>query len=81
MSRNMAFSLPHLWGGRDCLLPVDVQVIRQLREAMGGDEILAFVNSEYAARAAEVYSTLGVADLTFNNVWLVFEQMIPLMSA
>ena len=36
MSQNEAFSLPENWGGRDCLLKVDVAVIRELKEAMGG---------------------------------------------
>jgi len=47
MSRNEAFSLPESWGGRNCLLKVDIAVIRELKEAMGGDDILAFVSLSF----------------------------------
>lgn len=79
MSRNVAFSLPQSWGGRDCLLPVDCEVIRQIKEEMGGDDILAFVDHEYAARAEVAYSSLGIADLNFNNVWSVFSAMLEIL--
>jgi len=42
MSQNEAFSLPENWGGHNYLLKVDVAVIHELKEAMGGDEILEF---------------------------------------
>src|ERR1700679_757102 len=32
MSRNEAFSLPHLWGGRQCLLDVNMDIIRELKD-------------------------------------------------
>ena len=47
-SRNEAFSLYHQWGGHDCLLPVDVNVVREMKNLMGGDELLSFVPSAFA---------------------------------
>lgn len=79
MSRNVAFSLPHTWGGRDCLLPVDHNVIKEIKEAMGGDDILAFVDCDYAAQAKAAYDTLGITDLNFNNVWSVFSAMLDIL--
>jgi hypothetical protein len=55
MSRDYAFSVPESWGGRDCLLPVDVSVVRELKEALGGDALLKFVSPEFSARAQAVY--------------------------
>ena len=79
MSRNEAFSLPENWGGRDCLLKVDVAVIRELKEAMGGDEMLEFVSAEFSQRAQAAYDTLGVVDLDLENVWHVFCDLYPLI--
>lgn len=53
MSRNEAFSIPENWGGRNCLLPVDIDVIREIKAAMGGDALLDFVAPEFAAQCEE----------------------------
>ena len=79
MSRNEAFSLPENWGGRNCLLEVDVEIIRELKKAMGGDEILEFVSAEFLQRAQAAYDTLGVVDLNLENVWYVFRDLYPLV--
>lgn len=79
MSRNQAFVLPEKWGGRNCLIPVDVEVIREIKAAMGGDALLAFVSDEFDARAQEVYDSLLIVELTFQNVWAVFSAMLPLV--
>ncbi|KAG6862583.1 hypothetical protein C0991_011478, partial [Blastosporella zonata] len=67
MSRNVAYSLPHLWGGKDYLLPVDVGLVQQLKEAMGGEAILNFVSEEFAAVCEKAYDSLGVEDLHLEN--------------
>lgn len=77
MSRNEAFSLPESWGGRNCLLPVDINVIREMKEALGGDAILEFVPADFAQRAQDAYDTLNIADLTLENVWYVFRDLLP----
>lgn len=79
MSQNVAFSLPNTWGGRNCLLPVDHIVIKQIKEEMGGDDILAFVDREFSARAVTAYDSLGIADLNFNNVWDIFTAMLEIL--
>jgi hypothetical protein len=79
MSRNEAFSLPESWGGRNCLLEVDMAVIAELKEAMRGDGILDFVSAEFSQRAQAAYDTLGVNDLNIENVWYVFGKLHYLM--
>ena len=75
MSRNTAFALPERWGGRNCLLPVDINVIREIKAAMGGDSLISFSTPEYAARAQEIYDSLGIVELGFDNIWDVFADM------
>ncbi|KAF8812040.1 hypothetical protein BYT27DRAFT_7221251 [Phlegmacium glaucopus] len=77
-SRNDAFSLYEKWGGQNCLLPVDVDVIRKMKEFMGGDELLSFVPLAFAERAELTYIALNI-DVTMSNVWLVFNQMLPIL--
>ena len=79
MSCNEAFSFPENWGGRNCLLEVDVAIIRELKNAMGGDEILEFVSAEFSQHAQAAYDTLGVVDLNSENVWYVFRDLYPLV--
>lgn len=79
MSRNEAFALPEKWGGRNCLLPVDVNVIREIKVAMGGDAILEFTSREFRGKAQQVYDSLQITELTFSNVWDVFTTMLPLL--
>jgi hypothetical protein len=79
MSRNEAFSLPEKWGGRNCLLPVDVSVIREIKSAMGGDALLEFVSPEFSECAQIAYDSLNISELTFQNVWTIFTAMYPLV--
>lgn len=79
MSQNVAFSLLNTWGGRNCLLPIDRDVIKQIKEEMGGDNILAFVDHDFSAQAATAYDSLGIADLNFNNVWDIFTAMLEIL--
>ncbi|KAF8801851.1 hypothetical protein BYT27DRAFT_7215749 [Phlegmacium glaucopus] len=71
MSQNEAFSLPENWGGCNCLLKVDMVIIAELKEAMGGDEILDFVSKEFSEKAQVAYDSLGVTDLNSENVWYI----------
>ncbi|KAJ7210229.1 hypothetical protein C8J57DRAFT_1454178 [Mycena rebaudengoi] len=77
--RNTAFSLYERWGGKNCLLPVNVEVIRQMKKDMGGDDLIAFSTPEFAARAQEVYDSLLITTLTQQNIWSVFTAMLPLV--
>lgn len=79
MSRNEAFSLPESWGGRNCLLPVDINVIRELKAEMGGDSLLEFTSVEFSVCAQTAYDSLHIVNLSFENVWFVFRDLYPLI--
>src|ERR1700678_411571 len=80
MSRNDAFSLPEDWGGRDCLLRLeDLSVVSELKEELGGDALISFSTREFSAHAQVVYDSLELVQLTFENVWVVFLTMLPLV--
>ena len=82
MSRNEAFSLPHLWGGCDCLLPLSpeqLKTVEELKEAMGGNKLLAFVLEEFLERAKQAYNGLNIRNLISKNAWDVFCHMYPLV--
>ncbi|KAF8164040.1 hypothetical protein K438DRAFT_1775735 [Mycena galopus ATCC 62051] len=78
MSRNEAFAL-HDWGGVNCLQTVDVGVIRQMKEDIGGEELIQFTSPEFSAHAQEAFESLGSPVLTQTNIWLVFERMLSLV--
>ena len=77
-SCNDAFTLYQKWGGQNCLLPVNVNVVRSMKEFMGGDELLSFVPLAFADRAEVAYIALNI-NLTMSNVWLVFNQLLPIL--
>ena len=80
MSRNQAYTLHDSWGGRNCLLPVDnMELIRELKEALGGAELLEFCDPELSARAQDAFDSLGTINLRFDNVWVVFQGILPLV--
>ncbi|KAM6501724.1 hypothetical protein JOM56_001701 [Amanita muscaria] len=82
MSHNQAFSLPEMWGGRDCLLGLtdeNLSMIQELKAWLGGDKLVSFSKPEFSARAQEAYNSLAIVDLTFENVWGVFTAMLPLV--
>ena len=67
-------------GGRDCLLKLeDLSVVSELKEEPGGDALIAFSMPEFVARAQVVYDSLGIIQITFENVWAVFTSMLPLV--
>ena len=82
ISRNEAFSLPAAWGGQNCLLPLrpdQLDIVRQIKEAMGGEELLAFNRRSYREKAQKIYDSLHIRQLTFANAWDVFNRMRLLM--
>lgn len=79
-SRNEAYSLYESWGGRDCLLPVtDMKLIRELKEALGGAKLLEFSDPDLSMRAQDAFDSLCPLILGFENVWLVFQHILPLV--
>lgn len=77
---SVAYSLYEQHGGEDCLETVDRVVIRRLMDELGGEDLIRFVTAAYAEKAQSVFDTLGVKDLTLQNVWHVFKAMLPLVS-
>jgi hypothetical protein len=49
-------------------LSVDINVICELKAAMGGDSILDFVAPEFAERVQVAYDSLNILSLSAENV-------------
>ncbi|KAF9503447.1 hypothetical protein BS47DRAFT_1369535 [Hydnum rufescens UP504] len=79
VSSDEVYALPEKFGMQNCLQEVDVTVIREIKQAMGGDAILYFVLPEYAAKAMEVYNGIGAPLLTMKTAWNIFQMLLPLM--
>ncbi|KAF5386057.1 hypothetical protein D9615_002423 [Tricholomella constricta] len=79
ISPNIAISLCHKYGATNYLQPVDVAVVQQLMQDIGGAELIQFVHADYAARAQAAYDSLHISSLTFDNVWNIFQSLLPLM--
>lgn len=79
VSPNVAFSLHHKYGAENYLQPVDVAVVQSLMEKIGGEALIQFVSIEYAVQAQSVYDNLHIGSLTFDNVWYIFQSMLPQM--
>jgi len=78
---SVAYSLHEAYGGENCLELVDREVIHGLMEELGGENLIRFVPAVYDAKAAEVFESLNIADLTLQNVWNVFQSMLPLVAS
>ena len=82
MSCNEAFSLPHKWGGWQCLLDVNMNIIQELKDIISeGEDIFQFplVTAQFEQEADKIYESLHVEDLSLCNVWSVFSVMLPLL--
>ncbi|KAF8884385.1 hypothetical protein BD779DRAFT_1741354 [Infundibulicybe gibba] len=77
MSRNEAFSLPESWGGRNCLLPVNLDIVQRLKQELGGDDLLEFVPNDFSEQASRAYDTLGVQELNLENICLSNKMFCP----
>ena len=78
MSRNEAFSLLHLWGGRQCLLDVNMDVIRELKDIISeGEDMFRFplVTPQFEHDADDVYESLHIQDLVTSMLPLLFPAM------
>jgi hypothetical protein len=80
VSPDVAYSLYEEYGAQNCLQPVDPDVVQNLMDAIGGEDLIRFVSVEYAARAQEVFDSLEVPKITFHNVWEIFQKMLPYVS-
>ena len=56
-----------------------LKIVEEIKQAMGGDSLFDFVSKDYSEAAEEAYAALGVQELTFENVWHVFESLLSLL--
>lgn len=75
---NVSMALPEEYRGENCLQPVDRGVVAHLMKELGGEDLVQFVDVEYATRAQAVFDSLNTA-VTLQNVWQIFKAMMPLM--
>jgi hypothetical protein len=86
-SRNDIFSMPEAHNLRNCLLPLtddQLDIVREIKEELNHDgikceELMMFTSAEFAARAEAAFLTLELKKLTFENVWHVFQTLLPLL--
>ena len=82
MSYNEAFSLPHLWGGQQCLLDVNMDVIWELKDIISeGEDIFCFplVTPQFEHDADNIYESLHIQNLSLSNAWSIFSSMLPVL--
>ncbi|EPS95494.1 hypothetical protein FOMPIDRAFT_1025788 [Fomitopsis schrenkii] len=81
--RSEFYRNPGRWGGRPCLIPVpDAELDRLLKKAEEeAYEDMEYVDEEHKALADEVYAVIGKPVITLDTAWLVFKQMIAVISA
>jgi len=81
-SRDDVFAQPTKFGLKNALLELDeeqLKIVEEIKQAMGGDSLFDFVSKDYSEAAEEAYVALGVQELTFENVWHVFESLLSLL--
>ncbi|KAF8240540.1 hypothetical protein L208DRAFT_1420399 [Tricholoma matsutake] len=69
VSPNVTFALFHKYDAINCLQLVDVAVVHNLMEEIGGEELIQFA----------AFNTLQITSLTFNNVQIVLKELLCLM--
>lgn len=79
-SSDVAYSLYTNYGAQSCLQPVDPDIVQNLMDEIGGENVIRFVPVAYAARAQEVFNSLNMPKITFENVWEIFQKMLPYVS-
>jgi len=83
ISPNVAFTLWEDHGGaKNSLLPLpeeELELIAQLMEDIGGEELLEFVPHPFAERCEDAFDSLNLTVFDFTNVWTIFEALLPLV--
>ena len=75
MSRNAAYIFPEKWGAKDYLMPVDLELVRSVKERVGGASLLQFTTQEFADQAEVAFNGLELSKLSFLNVWDVYLEL------
>jgi hypothetical protein len=81
-SRNDAFTMPESHALDNKLLPLDddqLKIVSELKTAVGGAKLLDFVPPADSVQFEVAYDSLGVAELTMQNAWRIFEALLPLL--
>lgn len=71
------YSFPEEYGMSDQLIPVDCDLIREIKLQLGGDSLLDFVSPEFAKLALDAYESIGSPMASTHNAWEVFTCMLP----
>ncbi|KAG1736188.1 hypothetical protein EDB19DRAFT_1896103 [Suillus lakei] len=79
VSPNVALALHADYQAKNCLQVVDREVVKQLMEKIGGEDLIRFVSVEYEHHAETMFANLGFGELSFHNVWNIFSAMLPLI--
>ncbi|KAF9523980.1 hypothetical protein CPB83DRAFT_877814 [Crepidotus variabilis] len=79
VARDTAYKDYHQYGMDDYLQPLtteQVDVVRELKELIGGERPLAFSSEEFDVRAQAAYDELEIKQLNTENVWHLFEALL-----
>lgn len=79
---RLAYTLCGKFGAQDMLQPVDVKVVEELMEGIGGEDVVRIVPLAFEQQATNVLRLLGksLSDVTLQNIWDVFDEMLPHMT-
>ncbi|KZT40293.1 hypothetical protein SISSUDRAFT_983506 [Sistotremastrum suecicum HHB10207 ss-3] len=78
-SHNRTFNFPELFDGKSQLIEVDRKVIDILLADHEGRELVRFVPEWFENMADEAHNHLGSPDITLENAWAIFPEMLRLI--
>ena len=71
------YTNPSLYGGKHCLIPVDMKEIDELLEdSQDGVSHMRYVDEMFEPLAEEAYQVIGVPDIKLETAWIVFRQLV-----
>jgi hypothetical protein len=79
---NIAFALYEKYNGINCLrnLTEDaLELVHGLKKELAAEALLQFVPPAFEARCKQALASLNYAELAFTNVWLIFEDLLPIV--
>jgi hypothetical protein len=76
---------PSSWGGLDCRITVPRHVVDRLRQLVTEDvgpreDHLTWCSHEFQAQADNAHAALGYPDITLENAWDVFQDMLEVLN-
>jgi len=77
---DRVYSSPEKYSLKDQLIPVDRDLVRELKLQLGGDSLLNFVKPEFADLARGIYDGIGSPSVLSHNAWSVFKTMLPIIT-